>query len=191
MLISNLTESVFCPTLGHLRVSDFPSRRRRHLLRLLLGCRRGKIARYRGQRLAPAGEFERRPGESSSGCSVAETSSGWTVGALDETLKSEDEPLLCVAPNVGVLGLGTGTTRWSAGQFLLLLLLIVIVRAPVHARLARAVFVLVLATHPKRELRRLANNPPSRTARVAGACRPLLAMLSRGWRRCPVQILER
>ena len=73
-------------------------------MRLLLGCRRGKIARYRERRLAPAGEFERRPGESSSGCSVAETSSGWTVGALDETLKSEDEPLLCVAPNVGRVG---------------------------------------------------------------------------------------
>ena len=72
-------------TLEHLGFSDL---RRRHLLRLLLGCRRGKIARYRGQRLAPAGEFERRPSESSSGCSVAETSSGWTVSALDETLKS-------------------------------------------------------------------------------------------------------
>ena len=30
------------------------------------------------------------------------------MGALDETLKNEDEPLLCVGPNVGVLGPGPG-----------------------------------------------------------------------------------
>ena len=52
-----------------------------------------------GRFLLLAGECE-RPGESS-GWTVAEASSGWTVGVLDETLKNEDEPLLCVAPNVG------------------------------------------------------------------------------------------
>jgi len=89
-------ERIPAHTLEYLRVrvSDLPSRRQRYLL-LLLGRRRIKIARYRGQRLASRGQIERGLGKSSS---------GWTVGALNGTLKNEDEPLLCVAPNVGVLG---------------------------------------------------------------------------------------
>ena len=54
MSFSNLTKSAFRPTLPNTSgpaTSPGPSRKRRHQL-LLLGRRRGKIARYRGKRLA-------------------------------------------------------------------------------------------------------------------------------------------
>ena len=78
MLISNLTESVFRPTLSNTSGSATSP----------VGggdtccccCCRGvaaaKSGGIGGRVLVLAGEFERRPGESSSGCSVAETSSG-------------------------------------------------------------------------------------------------------------------
>jgi hypothetical protein len=50
-----------------------------------------------------AGEFERRGNSSGCNCSVAEISSKWGVGVavFIETLKNEDEPLLCVGPKAG------------------------------------------------------------------------------------------
>ena len=78
MLISNLTESVFRPTLSNTSGSATSP----------VGggdtccccCCRGvaatKSGGIGGRVLVLAGEFERRPGDSSSGCSVAETSSG-------------------------------------------------------------------------------------------------------------------
>jgi hypothetical protein len=107
MLISNLTESVFCPTLSNAS---------RSLVSPPVGsaccCCCGVIVPNAappppksrgigGRFLLLAGEFERRG--DSSGCSVAEASSEWGVGVavFIETLKNEDEPLLCAAPNVG------------------------------------------------------------------------------------------
>lgn len=102
MLISNLTESVFCPTLSNAS---------RSLASPPVGgpcCCCGVTAPPKsrgmgGRFLLLAGEFERRG--DSSGCSVADASSAWGVGVgvavFIETLKNEDEPLLCVAPNVG------------------------------------------------------------------------------------------
>src|SRR5712672_544676 len=101
MLISNLTESVFCPTLSNTsRSTTSPVGR-------FIGCcccsvvaTPPKSRGIGGKFLLLAGECDRR-GESS-GLIVTELlSSAWTVGAFDETLKNEDDPLLCVAPNAG------------------------------------------------------------------------------------------
>src|SRR5712672_741810 len=68
-------------------------------------------------------------------------------------------------------GPAAATTGRPTRQFLLLLLLL-----SVHARLAGT--VLVLAAHAKRQLRRLAHDPPRRHAlRVARTHRALLAVL--------------
>lgn len=99
MLISNLTESVFRPTLSNTSGSA-TSPVGGADTSCCCGVAAPKSRGIGGRVLVLAGEFE-RPGESS-GASVAEASSGWTVGALEETLKNEDEPLLCVAPNVGL-----------------------------------------------------------------------------------------
>lgn len=45
-----------------------------------------------------AGECDRR-GESEAFIVTELLSSAWTVGAFDETLKNEGDPLLCVTPN--------------------------------------------------------------------------------------------
>jgi len=157
-------------TLEHLRVSDLPSRRRRHLL-LLLGRRRGKIPRYRGQRLAPRGRIRAAAGRViirlERGRDVVESNRGRVGRNVEE--RGRVAALRRVERGGG--GSGRGAIRWSAGQFLLLFLLFV--RASVHAHLARAVLVLVLvlvlATHAKRELRRLANDPRTRAPRAASA----------------------
>ena len=94
MLISNLTDNVFRPTISNTSRSTSPVGN---------GCCWGgaapppptKSRGIGGRFLLRAGEFERR-GESS-GCSV---SSGCIVGAFEDTLKNEDEPLLCVALSV-------------------------------------------------------------------------------------------
>jgi len=41
---------------------------------------------------------------SSSSWSMAKTSSGWAIDVLNESLKNNNKPLLCIAPNMGVLG---------------------------------------------------------------------------------------
>src|SRR6266702_714628 len=91
MLISNLTDSVFRPMLSSTSRSTSPVWNGS-------GAAAPKSRGIGGKFLLLAGECDRR-GESS-GCSVAELSSAWTVGAFDDTLKKEDEPLLCVALNV-------------------------------------------------------------------------------------------
>ena len=103
MLISNLTESVFRLTLSNTSGSATSPVGGGDTCCCWCCCCCGVAAAIScgigGRFLLLAGECERL-GESSA-WSVAEASSGWTVGALDETLKNEDEPLLCVAPNVG------------------------------------------------------------------------------------------
>jgi len=179
-------------TLEHLGVSDLPSRRRRHLLLLLLpGRRRGKIGRYRWESLGPRGRIRAPAGRVVIGLQRGRDVVGLNRGRVGRNVEERGRAAALRRAERGRVASGPrsgpGAARWSAGQFLLLLF--PFVRASVHARLACAVLVLVLAIHPKREFRRLANDPPSRASRVAGACRPLLAMFSKGRRRCPARIL--